>query len=521
MRIWIAIGCVFACLFVARAGHAEPIRILLAASHARGGEGEVPLLHATEDADHVRDALTALGGVAPTNALRIVDPTRAGVEQALDRAREIAAKHAPSEVSFVFYFSGHGDRERIHLGAESIAMTDLMDRVRSIPAALRVLVTDACRNEPTRMKGFQTEPAFALTQQGSAADGVVWLSASEAGEAAQESDELRGAIFTYFWVNGLRGAADADGDGRVTITESYDFAYSQTLMRSARGSGVLQHPTAVFALREVAPVVLTQTFGTATRIAFPEAADTRYLVYARGSRAVLGEIWSRPDRSVALAVPPGRYIVQRVGGGGPAAAEIAIAAGQERVLTSSDFRAVPQEQLARKGGDIVVRPNEVALDLGGATSRIVDGAGTLGLRYTRVFDDWAIGIGPRTALGIQRTSVSNVRIVSLEVDATIERRWRSTSGAALSIGAGVAAESLWQRVERTDAARVAAGGYATSASYRAIAIGPVVVARGRLPIGTAYFVEAAIDGGMLVADFDGTAGALWTIGAGLGAGISF
>jgi uncharacterized caspase-like protein len=69
--------------------------------------------------------------------------------------------------------------------------------------------------------------------------GLVWLFASDTGEAAQESDELRGALFTHYWVSGLRGAADANGDGRVTLAESYDFAYSQTLYRSAQSSGVL------------------------------------------------------------------------------------------------------------------------------------------------------------------------------------------------------------------------------------------------------------------------------------------
>ncbi len=263
-------------------------------------------------------------------------------------------------------------------------MAELTERVRGVPAALRIVVTDAYRNDPIRTKGVATEPAFAISGRRSEADGVVWLSASETGEAAQESDQLQGAIFTHYWVNGLRGAADANRDGRVTLSESYDFAYSQTLFRSAHGSGVLQHPTATYELSEYSPIVMTQTFGGATKLEFPPGVDTRYLVYAMGSRAILGEVWSSPDRASVLAVPAGRYVVaRRAAGGATAAAEIALARGEDRSLGAADFHAVPEEQMASKGGEVVVRPHELAIELGGGTSRVADALSSIGLRYAQ------------------------------------------------------------------------------------------------------------------------------------------
>jgi hypothetical protein len=43
--------------------------------------------------------------------------------------------------------------------------------------------------------------------------GTVELRASSLGEAAQESAELSGAVFTHFLISGLRGGADAAGRG--------------------------------------------------------------------------------------------------------------------------------------------------------------------------------------------------------------------------------------------------------------------------------------------------------------------
>src|SRR5690606_26313350 len=121
-------------------------------------------------------------------------------------------------------------------------------------------------------KGFTADEPFAISAAMlPQASGQVWLHASSDGEAAQESDELQGAIFTHAWLNGLRGAADANGDARVTLDESFAFAHSRTLIRSAKSSGVLQKPEAVVSLREGGPVVLTQTAARMGTLSLPQA----------------------------------------------------------------------------------------------------------------------------------------------------------------------------------------------------------------------------------------------------------
>jgi len=174
MKRWL--GALLACAWLAigTIARAEPIRILVAASHARGAPGELPLQHAAEDARHVKDALVALGGFRASDAIVLDDPTIADLDAALARARSLAQGHAEGEVTFVFYFSGHGDRDRIHLGGETLAIADLAARVRAVPAGLRILVTDACRNYPTRMKGITTEPGFAIAP--SPANAITWRS---------------------------------------------------------------------------------------------------------------------------------------------------------------------------------------------------------------------------------------------------------------------------------------------------------------------------------------------------------
>jgi hypothetical protein len=521
VRTWIGAAVLSAFLVAAGAARADPIRILVAASHSRGAPGELPLLHAAEDVEHVEGVLTTLGDVRPADVITVVDPTPAALNAAIDRAGALAATHAPEDVTFLFYFSGHGDRDRIHLGGETVAMADLTTRIRAVPAALRMLVTDACRNYPTRSKGVTTEPGFAIESAADhPADGVIWLFSAGEGEPALESDELRGGLFTYYWVNALRGAGDANGDGRVTLAESYDFAYSQTLLRSSRGSGVLQHPSAVFDLHEAAPIVLTSTAGSTALLRFPQAADSRYLVYAVGSRAVLGELWGSAERSVAFALPPGRYLVQRMGGAGSAGVDLALSAGESRALSAAEFRAVPEEQLAAKGGTVVLRPNEIGVDFEGAASGLSTFGEQLSFRYAYHWDAWAFSFAMAGGHGTQRTLAENVTLASAGAAAVVERRV-ALGPLGLSLGAGARADVIRQNVERTDAGRVAAAGYPTTQQFTALAPGPVALAHLRAPIGPTVWIELTAQAGVLFPHEESGAGAVWTASAGLGTGLQF
>lgn len=53
--------------------------------------------------------------------------------------------------------------------------------------------------------------------------GRIILSASGANELAKEDDQLKHGIFTYYLLKGLKGDADSDKDGFVTIDEIYSY----------------------------------------------------------------------------------------------------------------------------------------------------------------------------------------------------------------------------------------------------------------------------------------------------------
>jgi hypothetical protein len=463
---------------------AEPIRLLVAVGHKNGLQAEQPLKFADTDAARVRDVLVGMGGVKAENATVLAEPTAAQLWAAIDKVKAEAQKRKADEVTVIFYFSGHGDREAIHLGDTRIPIADLSARLQQVPAGLRIVVTDACRS--SRDKGMSAEAAFPISLgQLPQASGSVWINAASDGEAAQESDELQGAIFTHAWLNGLRGAADANGDARVTLDESFAFAHSQTLLRSAKSSGVIQKPEAVVSLTETAPVVLTQTAAKLAVLSLPPAKDTHYLVYAAGAKSVLAEIWGAGDRRTALAVPPGRYLVHRRIGSAGGLATIAIGQGEERQIEGPDFQPASLEALAKKGGDESL-PNEdrpvvapparthheifAGWDLGSSTRHpFVQGphAG-----YSYLFTShFALSLAAQLEMAKNGTAAGDESTVTPMGGVAIEPRL-PLGMLTLRAGAGARAGVIVQTVTRGDATVLQRGGYPGSTSSTAFTWGP-------------------------------------------------
>ena len=468
-RAWLAtLLCLCMCMLATRAW-AKPVRILMAVGHGTGLDHERPLSHAEGDATKVVGVLTSLGGVTADHVILLRKPSAAALRTAFGQALAKAAAHPRRDVTFILYFSGHGDRRSLHLGGESVGIAEVERLVQSVPASLRLVVLDACRS--SRAKGMSAEQGFAISlgsPKGSS--GTAWLYASADGEAAQESDQLGGAVFTHAWVTGLRGAADANGDRRVTLAESYAYAYHQTLYRSARGSGVIQRPSATFDIDEVAPIALTQLGGNAGFLVFPQGVDTYYLVYAPRSHTVTAEIWSVADRPVALSLPPGRYVVHRRASGKGAAAEVAVARGEERALLASEFRDVPLQALAQKGGSVVLRPWEMEAGYGADVANYQELGHRILLRSAYHFDSFALSLGVEGGLGSDTTAANEVKERWLGLSPAFELRLPLGSP-TLRLGIGPSLQLVDQSVRRHDAERVQLAGYVGERDYQATAFG--------------------------------------------------
>lgn len=375
MRVLVGLLLVWLGLPLASVAALPPDTWLVAIGNNHGAAEDVSLRYAQRDADEVAAVLRRLGGVESTRIRRLVEEEAAAVVQTLNDVEEdVRRARASGKSTAVFvYYSGHADATALHLGASQLPFDRLRELVRSLPADLRVLVVDACRSGGiSRVKGVAAGEAFALKLVAELPEGFAVVTSSAAGEDSQESDRLRGSFFSHHLVNALRGAADRNRDGEVTLGEAYDYTYEQTL-RSSGSTLQLQHPTYRWELKGRGDVVLTRPVQDthAGSVRMNEAVT--HLFYDADANDLVAEV--RPPAAGAhLSLPARRYRIQQRRPRVYLNYVVDLHEGQTLDLAAQPHDAVRYDRLVRKGGGDRALVSG-ALLMAGARGELVDGEG--------------------------------------------------------------------------------------------------------------------------------------------------
>jgi uncharacterized caspase-like protein len=161
----------------------------------------------------------------------------------------------------LIYFAGHGapeigrpdnlyllsyDTDINDMASTAFPMWDMKTALERYIAAERVVVlADACHSAGVggeaglRSVGNPNLINMYLANLQKTKPGRVTITASEANELSREGKEWDNhGVFTYYLLKGLKGDADSDSNGIVTIAEA--FTYVNTKVR--RSTNSQQHP---------------------------------------------------------------------------------------------------------------------------------------------------------------------------------------------------------------------------------------------------------------------------------------
>jgi hypothetical protein len=215
---------------------------------------ELPDLHYSEsDVEELAEVLLASGYPAGNVALltgkkgaqdRRALPTAAGIRAALDGLLKKCRKNDLVLVAFAghgielketkkYYFCPLG--ARLADPATLVSLNEVYDRLKGCAAAYKLLLADACRNDPgSRGPRVVPEeanvPSVTRPQFAPPPGGVMAFYSCSPSQYAYEPDDLKHGVFFHFVIEGLRGPADLDGDGEV-IREELE-AYVKKKVRS-------------------------------------------------------------------------------------------------------------------------------------------------------------------------------------------------------------------------------------------------------------------------------------------------
>ncbi len=189
------------------------------------------------------------------------------VSEAID---EFFDQKKPDDL-LVLYFSGHGVRDELgslylavqntirsrlrSTAIKSDYIREVMDQSRS---RRQVLILDCC-NSGAVAQGTKAAAGVSIGTASAFEGGYgrIILTASDSTQFAWEGDKVIGetdnSLFTHYLVEGLKGDADTDGDGRITVDELYDYAYEKVRLATPK-----QTPSK-FSTKQQGEIVLRQS----------------------------------------------------------------------------------------------------------------------------------------------------------------------------------------------------------------------------------------------------------------------
>ncbi len=351
-------------LLLAAPAPASAARLLLASGHDRGDPDQPALRYAQAEASEFAAVMQELGDVAPGETTVLLAPDAGQLTRALDRLHQRAEtlQTQGERVEVFVYVSGHARGGALSLAGESFELAELRRRLEAMPADVLVAVTDACTaGGILRSKGLrQAGGDYAMEWQPvGAPTGRVLIASSGFAEAAFESDRAGGSLFARSLLAALRGAADIDGDGAVTLDESYGYLYARTLAASLEQAGTPQHAHAEVDVRGAGPLVMTRVGGARLTLPAELAGAEVWIVDQAAGRAVV-ELTVPADRPTTVALHPGRFVVYVRDGARARTTALTLAAGEERTLEAGAGRLAAAAPLRTRGGGLVARRWEIA-----------------------------------------------------------------------------------------------------------------------------------------------------------------
>ncbi len=304
-----------------------------------GGPGREKLRYAVSDAKAMIQILENLGGVSPDDSRLLVEPSREALLWETERLQQRIERLRPEQrrLEVLIYYSGHSDDDSLLLGREKVSYRELRGVLQGLAADLRIAILDSCASGAfIRAKGGRPRPPF-LFDAAYDMKGFAVMTSSSADEVSQESERIRGSFFTRALITGLRGAADASGDGRVTLSEAYQYAFSETLRQTERTVNGPQHPNYNIQMSGTGDVVLTDVRKSGSLLRLSRDVAGRVFIHGPGDALVM-EFPKAAGNEVALGLGRGRYRLIVVGDGDIREAEVALAADESRELGGEQFR---------------------------------------------------------------------------------------------------------------------------------------------------------------------------------------
>lgn len=279
-------------------------------------------------------------------------PTRSALTAAVKRlnAGMDEARARGGRPVLYFFYSGHGDVENnqgyVHLEDGRLYRSDILEILKNSRATTNHVIVDACKSYFLvfdRGAGGERRPLTGrlLGDEESLPPNTGVLLSTSAAMDSHEWEALQAGVFSHEVRSALRGAADVDGDDRITYEEAAAFVWTANraiVNRRFRPCFYARPPagpgSVLFDLRE-----------SRGRRLVVDADIRRHLYIEDADGRRLADLHPGGDRQLALVLPPGGSLFVRFPG---ADEELELPPGRETRLSGI---AVRKTTVRRRGAE--------------------------------------------------------------------------------------------------------------------------------------------------------------------------
>jgi Caspase domain. len=323
---------------------AERYAILVGNSTASGNFS--PLKYVENDLNLLQGILGDFCGFEKQRVLTLYNGTPADLDKMLS---EVAAGMSKTGNNmFLFYYSGHADQANLKMGGSLYPLASLKEKLTAFPSDIRIGIFDACQSGSfTQIKGGTLDEPFLFRDDGKT-KGQVILCSSSINENAQEFDAYGNSVFTFHFVNALRGSGDLSGDGKVTLSEAYQYAYNHTLSSTAGSSGGIQHPSYQFRIQGEGDIVLADLNVRICGIMLGADVTGNVTIFNEKSN-VVADLAKERNSAIMLALNPGAYRVVKTNVETRTQASVLVNDRSITHLKSGEFSSIPSSENGQKG----------------------------------------------------------------------------------------------------------------------------------------------------------------------------
>jgi hypothetical protein len=214
-----------------------------------------PLRYAVPDARAVYETLTdSRYGFFHQDNVRLLTNAEATTRNIKRTIGRWLKEQARGEDTVLIYFAGHGapeggntywvthDADIDNLFDTSLSNDDVSGMLKAIDARVVLCFLDSCYSAATVNRGWHTrslvpkDPFKAFKGKGR-----VVITSSDGRQKSLELHPFGHGVFTYYFLEGIKGRADQNADGFIVLDEIWDYVKSN-VRETAHQYGIYQTP---------------------------------------------------------------------------------------------------------------------------------------------------------------------------------------------------------------------------------------------------------------------------------------